>query len=60
MFVLMIFKDYQQKNIHSILKFRKMKDIIKASGGVISYNTIRQKDNKKYVTKQNLYRIIKI
>lgn len=60
MFVLMIFKDYQQKNIHSILKFRKMKDIIKLSGGVISYNTIRQKDNKKYVTKQNLYRIIKI
>jgi len=60
MFVLMIFKDYQQKNIHSILKFRKMKDIIKLSGGAISYNTIRQKNDKKYVTKQNLYRIIKI
>jgi len=56
----MIFKDYQQKNIHSILKFRKMKDIIKLSGGAISYNTIRQKNDKKYVTKQNLYRIIKI
>ena len=37
-----------------------MKDIIKITNGVISYNTIRQKENKKYVTKQNLYKVIKV
>lgn len=60
MFLLVIFKDLQQTKPQFLIKFRKMKDIIKITNGVISYNTIRQKENKKYVTKQNLYKVIKV
>ena len=60
MFVLVIFKDLHQRIPKFVIKFRKMKDIIRLTNGVISYNTIRQRDDKKYVTKNNLYKIIKV
>lgn len=60
MFLLVIFKDFQQRSPQFIIKFKKMKDIIRITNGCISYNTIRQKEHKKYVTKKSLYKIIKI
>lgn len=60
MYLLVIFKDLQQRTPCFVVQFRKMKDIIKLTKGVISYNTIRQKDNKKYKTHQSLYKIIKV
>ena len=60
MFLLVIFKDLQQTSPKFIIKFRKMKDIIRLTNGIISYNTIRQRTDKKYVTKQNLYKVIRL
>lgn len=60
MFLLVIFKDLQQSTPLFIIKFRKMKDIIRITNGCITYNTIRQKENKKYITKKSLYKVIKI
>ena len=55
MFLLIVFKDLQQTTPLCMVKCRFMKDLISATNGKITYNTIRQKkQNKKYVTKQNL------
>jgi hypothetical protein len=60
MFLLVIYKDLAQKNLMCIIKFKKMKTMIKKTNGLISYNTIRQRHDKKYITKQNLYQVVKI
>lgn len=59
MFYIIIFKDLLQKHVICVFKYRFMKDLILDSGGLISYNTIRQKPDKKYVTKQNRYIVVK-
>lgn len=61
MFYLIIFKDITQKTALCVLKYKRMKHLIKATNGEITYNTIRQKEasDKKYVTRQSHYRVIK-
>lgn len=60
MFLLVIYKDLTQKNLMCIIKFKKMKTMIEKTNGLISYNTIRQRYDKKYITKKNLYQVVKI
>ena len=61
MFYLIIYSDITQTKAIGVLKYNKMKDMIKATDNKVSYNTIRQKEaiNKKYITRQSIYRVIK-
>ena len=60
-FVLIIFANRQRTAVASILKFRKMKDIITLTNGRVNYYDVRRnQDVMKHHTRKSLFQVVKV
>ena len=60
-FVLIIFSDRHRSNVLKIMKFKKMKDIINLTDGLVNYYDVRRNNALiKYHTKKSIFQVVKI
>ena len=60
-FVLIIFSDRHRSTVLKMLKFKKMKDIISFTDGLVNYYDVRRNnDIIKYHTKKSIFQVVKI
>ena len=60
-FVLIIFSDRNRSTVLKIMKFKKMKDIINLTDGLVNYYDVRRNNDLiKYHTKKSIFQVVKI
>ena len=59
MYYLIIFSDYEQREIIFMGRFKKMKNIIEYTDNLVNYSTLENKTKNKYKTQKQLFKVIK-
>ena len=60
-FVLIIFSDRHRSTVLQMMKFKKMKDIISFTDGLVNYYDVRRNNDLiKYHTKKSIFQVVKI
>ena len=60
MYLLIVYRDLERKNIIYIGKFKKIKDILSYTKNKLKYSDVPDKRVRIYNTYKNLFRILKI
>ena len=59
MYYLIVFSDYEQREIIFIGRYKKMKSIIEYTDGIVNYSNLENKSKNIYKTHKQLFKVIK-